>query len=266
MSDPSSIILSESADSSLCAFGIFRDCQSIGCEHARIRICGYNYMHPRVFGAREGFMKTIRIFAVIALFLLVASFSISAADEPLAFLIGYKGSVKVAGESPKLGMAIFADEAVTAGKNSNASILLIDDNLYKIGASSSINVEVDLVEGDMKKLPRKDGTWVILYKKFQDRVKAQKDISQYGAVRTASLSPDMKLLSKREAEKLVDKTRKELELEKGSVEFFLVGGSVWEYHSFYAEALATYNEGLTRFPTSSELIFARAVVSAKIKG
>jgi hypothetical protein len=191
--------------------------------------------------------------------------AVSSADDPLAFLIGYSGDVKVAGENPELGMAIFTGDNVAAGKDSNASILLKDDNLYKIGANSKVKVQTDLIAGDIKKLPKKDGTWAILYKKFQDRLKAQKDLSQYGAVRSEGFEPDMAYASKGEVRNIVDTKRQELELTKNTQEYFLIGGSIWEYYSYYKEAFNEYESGIRLFPTSKELTVARAIVKAKMQ-
>lgn len=209
-------------------------------------------------------MISFRLSIAVAAVVLLLAFPATAADDPLAFLIGFTGTVKVAGEPPELGMAIYSGEEVTVDKSSSASVLLKDDNLYKVGAASKVKVRPDLVSGDIKKLPKKDGTWAILYKKFQDRVKAQSDISQYGAVRSGGFTPDISILSKGEVKKLVAAKRTELGLQNNTVEYFLIGGSVWEYHSYYKEAFDEYHKGLNKFPTSKELTLARAIVKAKM--
>jgi len=200
-------------------------------------------------------------FVIVLLF----AYTASSADDPLAFLIGFKGDVEIAGENPELGMAIYAGEYVSAGKSSNASFLLKDDNLYKVGASSKVQVKTDLIAGDIKKLPKKDGTWVILYKKFQDRLKAEKDLSQYGAVRSVGFDLDMTYASKGEVRIMVDKNRQELGLSSNSAEYYLIGGSIWEYYSFYKEAFNEYESGIRLFPTSKELTLARTIVKAKMQ-
>lgn len=209
-------------------------------------------------------MNSFRLSVAVAAVVLLLAFSATSADDPLAFMIGFTGTVKVAGQSPELGMAIYSGEQVTVNKSSSASILLKDDNLYKIGASANVKVRPDLISGDIKKLPKKDGTWAILYKKFQDRIKAQTDISQYGAVRSDGFKPDYTYLSKGEAKKLVEARRTELGLKDNTVEYYLIGGSVWEYHSYYQEAYDVYQKGLNLFPFSKELTLARAIVKAKI--
>ncbi len=209
-------------------------------------------------------MFTFRLSFAVAAFVLLSTFPATPADDPLAFLIGFTGTVKVAGQSPELGMAIYSSEEVFVAKSSSASILLKDDNLYKIGANSTVKVRTDLISGDIKKLPKKDGTWAILYKKFQDRVKAQSDISQYGAVRSEGFTPDIKLMSKAEAKKLVAAKRTELGLQDDTAEYYLIGGSIWEYHNYYKEAFGEYQKGLNSFPTSKELTLARAIVKAKM--
>jgi hypothetical protein len=209
-------------------------------------------------------MFTFRVSIAVAAAVLLLAFSATPADDPLAFMIGFTGTVKVAGQVPQLGMAIYSSEEVSVARSSSASILLKDDNLYKIGASSNVKVKPDLISGDIKKLPKKDGTWAILYKKFQDRVKAQSDISQYGAVRSDGFKPDLTFLSKGDVKKLVAAKRTELGLQDDTVEYYLIGGSVWEYHSYYQEAYDVYQKGLNLSPFSKELTLARAIVKAKM--
>lgn len=190
----------------------------------------------------------------------------SAKDEPrvFAFVVSFEGDVKVADKTAELGMAVYVNEIVKAGSSAKAAIILIDDSLYKIGAGSSVKVTEGLVKGDLTDFPKKNGTWAILMKKFEDRLKAERDLSQYGAIRSSSFDPDLNGYSKSDVRKVVDKTRADLGLADTSASYFLVGGAVWEYYGFYSDARNVYNEGIKRFPTSKELGKALVIVNAKI--
>ena len=209
----------------------------------------------------------IRLFAVVSLILLVSAAAAGSAESdkrPFAFVIGIDGTVKVASEAASVGMAIYEGDSVSAAKNSGASILLIDDSLYKVGASKNLKIAAGLIKGDIKTFPKKDGTWLILYKKFQDRVKAQKDISQYGAVRSTGFLDDFSHLSKVEVKKLADDAIAKYELTRKQPEYFYVSGSIWEFHKYYSEALKIYDEGMRLYPESVELMMASSIVNAKL--
>ncbi len=209
---------------------------------------------------------------LIVLILFLSALAPAAAGEadkekkPFAFVIGYSGGVTVGTEKASLGMAVYDGDLVKAGAKSAVSILLIDDSLYKVGAQKNVKISSSLVKGDIKKFPKKDGTWAILYKKFQDRVKAQKDITQYGAVRKAGFQADFSTLTKADVKMIAAGVASNLNLTPKHEAFYFVTGSIWEYHSYYEEAHKIYKEGLAMFPTSKDLLFASSIVSAKSEG
>lgn len=226
---------------------------------------GYNlscYIFPP-FGVSIMFRISILTIAVLFAAVFCAADS---AKKPFAFVIGFSGEVSVESDKANLGMAVYEGDLVKVGTKSSASVLLIDDSLYKVGAGKNVKIASSLVKGDVKTYPKKDGTWVILYKKFQDRVKAQNDLSQYGAVRKSGFDADMSYLSKAEVKSLADSAASKLELTPKHADYYYVTGSVWEYHSYYIEAQKIYSEGISMFPMSRDLLFALSVVKAKLEG
>ncbi|MEP0813468.1 MAG: hypothetical protein HRF49_02240 [bacterium] len=195
-----------------------------------------------------------------------APLAFSAEKEILAFVVSFNGNVKVAGVDAELGMPVRLDDTIKTVAGANAAIVLLDDKLYKIGESKTVKITSGLVSGDRSKLPKKNGTWAILLKKFQDKLKAERDMNQYGAIRSGSFDGPVTGAARGDVAAQVTSTRRDLGLDEKNPAYFLVGGSIWEYYGYYTDARSIYQNGQLRFPSNAELATAVMIVNAKIKG